>query len=311
MDSGEDLPGRWLDLRLSLSGEAAGLGPAFGWLAGALAAGVPLWTWPRLGSLLLGLLLATAVWGRLWALMGEFAAPVRSGVALEQAGPALPALPYTAPGSLSARLGAALSRGWARLRHAARMRGDRWLEAAGLIGVLIVGALLWGGPTPPVVGIGLALLLLRRLVRGRPRALALLRAVGGLAWPWWLGHAVWAPLTGASLLLSMLWGFSYAGWSELVPAVQVDALNRPRLLPVEASPRALWWMAGAQAAVLLYFLLAGRPLVGAACGLLLLGQVLLQAGLARHGRWGEVARRTWPLAALGILLSGLVVGGAV
>lgn len=309
MDKGQGLPGRWLDLRLALANEA-GFGPAFGWLAGALAAGGAWWTWPRLGSLLLGLCLVTAVWGRLWTLMGEFVAPVRPAGALDQAGPPFPTLPYTAAGSLSAQLSAALAWSWRRLRWMARRRGDRWMEAAVLAAVLLVGALLWGGSAPVVAGMGLALLLLRRLVRGRPQALSLLRAVGGLAWPWWLGHAVWAPPTGASLLLSMFWGVAYAGWSELVPVVQLDPLNRPQVLPVEANPRALWWTDGAQFAVLLYFLLAGRPLVGATCGLLLLGQALLQAGLARAGRWGEVARRTWPFSALGALLSGLVLGSA-
>jgi hypothetical protein len=298
-------------MRLSPSGNAAGLGPALGWLAGALASGGALWSWPHLGSLLLGLLLTTAAWGRLWALVGELAAPARLSPAIGHAEQATPILPYTAAGSLSAHWTAALSRGRARLRAVARLRGGLWVEATVLAAVLLVAAFLWGGTAPLVVGIGLVLLLLRRLVHGRPLALALLRTLGGLAWPWWLGHTAWAPLTGASLLLSILWGLAYAGWSELVPAVQADPLDRPRVLPVEANPRALWWTDSAQVAVLVYFLLAGRLVVGAICALLLLGQVLVQAALVRNGRWGDVARHTWPQAALGALLSGLVLGGSI
>jgi len=310
MNTRESLPGRWVDLRFTLSDETVGLGPAVGWLAGALASGGPVWTWPHLGYLLLSLLLVGSAWGRLWVLAYEVAAPVRPAGALGEADGPSPALPYTEPGSLSAWFSRALAWLGNRVRHLYRIRGDRWIELWCLLAVLLVVSSLWGRQAFLAAWIGVALLALRYLSRGRPLALALLRVVAGVTWPWWAGHVAWAPLTGPSLLVSMLWGVAYAGWAELV-AEQAgnDNFGRPIFRPVPPNGRALVCGDLAQAAVALYMLLSGEPVVGGGLALLLLGQVLLQAGLVRAGRWDEVARRTWPLAAAGIVLSGLVLGG--
>ena len=313
MRTGDDLPGRWIEARLLPAPTGAGLGPALGWLAGVLAAGGPLWPWPYLGRLLLGLFLTGAVWGRLWILFGEEAAsadnPSHGSPSPGERHPAEPAeppeqgeptslpfrLPYTIPGSLSAEWAAALARAWARLREAVERRRPWLLEALGLTALLLLVGSLWGRLSLLTAAAGLALLLLRRLLRGRPAAVSLLRACGGLAWPWWLGHTAWGPLAPGSLLLSLLWGVAYAGWAE---TARVRAAGRPLL-----------WTDLAQGATLAFFLLAGRPVVGGVLAFTLLGQVLLQAGLRRAGREEAIASRTWLLAAAGMLLSAVALGG--
>lgn len=310
MPSRESLPGRWSDLRFTPADETIGLGPAVGVLAGALASGGAVWSWPHLGYLLLSLLVIGPVWGRLWALAYKVAAPVQPAHTMGTPVELPPALPFTEPGSLSARLRRAFGRLWLRAQHLFRMRGDRWVELWSLLALLLVVSGLWGRASFLAGGVGVALLALRFLARGRPLALALLRVVAGVTWPWWMGHVAWSPLTGPSLLLSVLWGVAYAGWAELV-AERVASDNFGRLVtrPVSPSVRALVWGDLAQGSVMLYLLLAGHTIAGGILALLLLGQVLLQAALARAGRWGEIARRTWLLAAAGIVLSGLVLGG--
>ena len=108
----------------------------------------------------------------------------------------------------------------------------------------------------------------------------------------------------------MLWGAAYAGWAELVAErAGSDNFGRPIVRPVSPNARALVWGDLAQGGVVLYLLLAGHAIAGGIVALLLLGQVLLQAALARAGRWDEIARRTWLPAAAGMVLSGLVLGG--
>ncbi len=298
MSMPEDLPGRWFDLELSLAADGAGLGPALGWLAGALASGGPLWGWPDLGWLLLGLFLTTAVWGRLWVRLGAAAGPLLppAGGADPPGGPP-PALPHTEAGSLSAAVSAWLHRAWWRLRGAARGRRAGLVEVLALGSLLLVVAGLWGERALLVAVAGLALLGLRWPARGRPAALRLLRIWGGLAWPWWLGQAAWGELDGAAVLLSVLWGLAYVGWAE---APTTAAAGRPRA-----------WGYLAQGGVLAYLLLSDRPVVGAVLAFALLGQVLVQAGLARAGRVREAAGRTWPWAAAALLLTGLALGGWV
>ena len=310
MNTRESLPGRWADLRFTPAEETVGLGPALGWLAGALASGGPVAHWPHLGYLLLSLLLVGSAWGRLWTLVSDVASPVRPARTQQPLEEVPPALPYTEPGSLSARFSNALAWLWFRLQHLFRVRGDRWVEALGLLAVLLVVASLWGSEAFVAAWIGVALLVLRFLARGRPLALALLRVFAGLAWPWWIGHVAWASLTPPSLLLSILWGLAYAGWADLVAErTGSDPFGRPIFRPVEPNVGALLAAGLAQGGVILYLLLSGEALVGGVLVLLLLGQVLQEVALARAGRWEEIARRVWPLAAGGILLSGLALGG--
>lgn len=312
MSTRESLPGRWVDLRLMPVGETVGLGPALGLLAGALASGAPVWAWPALGYLLLNVLLIGPTWGRLWSLAGEVAAPLPPAGAGTISRETPLALPYTVAGSLSAKLSSALTRFWFYLRRTFGVRGVSWLEAGILLAILVVVAGLGGGRSFLAVWVGVALLILRFLVRGRPLALGLLRVVAGLAWPWWLGHVAWASLGGPSLLVSTLWGVAYTGWADLasVRAGSGD-LGRAAAGPARPNVPALVCVDLAQGAVMLFLLLFGAPVAAGVLALLLLGQVLLQAGLVRAGRWGEVARRTWPLAAAGMLLTGLVIGGWV
>lgn len=310
MPSRESLPGRWSDLRFTPAAETIGLGPAVGMLAGALASGGSIGSWPDLGYLLLSLVVIGSAWGRLWTLAYEVAAPVRPASTMGEPETLPPALPFTEPGSLSAQLRRAL--GWLgqRIQHLFRMRGDRWIELWSLLALLLIVSSLWGPEAFLAGWIGVTLLALRYLVRGRPLALATLRVLAGVTWPWWVGHVAWSRLSGASLLVSIFWGVAYAGWAELVAERSgTDNFGQPILEPVAPNVRALIWGDLAQGGVVLYLLLAGHAIVGGIVALLLLGQVLLQTALARAGRWDEIARRTWLLAAVGMVLSGLVLGG--
>jgi len=296
VDVDEGLPGRWLEIHLFPALRGAGLGPALGWLAGALSSGEPLWRWPGPAWLLLGLFLCTAVWGRLWARSGEPPDPLTAGPRPAQEGHPRYLLPYTVPGSLSATWENALRRLWAGLRHRLTAPGSAWVEVGGLALLLLTLAALWGTRPWVAAVAGLALLALRRLGRGRPAAAALLLPLAGMAWPWWLGRVLRGALDPSSLLLSLLWGISYAGWAG---CRDPSAAGRPRLLAADLP----------QFAALSFFFLSGHLLSGAVLTLLLLGQVLIQAFLLRAGRPNEIAGRTWPLAAAGVLLSGLALGG--
>lgn len=310
MPSRESLPGRWSDLRFTPAAGMMGLGPAVGVLAGALASGGPLGSWPDLGYLLLSLVVIGSAWGRLWTLAYEVAAPLRPASAMGEPQTLPSTLPFTEPGSLSARLRCALAGLGQRAQYLLRRRGDRWIELGRLLALLLIVSGL-GGPAAFLAGwIGVALLALRCLARGRPLALAALRVLAGVAWPWWIGHVAWNQLTGASLLVSMSWGAAYVGWAELVAECSgSDNLGRPIWQPVLPNARALIWGDLAQGAVVLFLLLTDHTVVGGIAALLLLGQVLLQAALTRAGRWDEIARRTWLLAAASMVLSGLVLGG--
>ncbi len=296
MGTDESLPGRWMEMQLFPAPRGAGLGPALGWLAGGLSSGQSLWTWPSPAWLFLGLFLCTAVWGRLWARAGGAPDPFAAGPRPAQEGRPRYLLPYTVPGSLSASWEEVLRRFWADLRHRLTLPGSSLVETGGLILLLLALTGLWGWRPLAVAGIGLALLGLRRLTRGRPAATALLLPLAGMAWPWWLGQATWAALDVPSLLLSLLWGLVYAGWSRWPDP---SAASRPLSLETNLP----------QCAVLSFFFLSSRPLSGAILTLLLLGQVLLQARLLRIGRREEIAGRTWLPAAAGVLLSGLALGG--
>ncbi|MGC9024698.1 MAG: hypothetical protein ACP5NB_07715 [Chloroflexia bacterium] len=296
MSTEEGLPGRWVEMRLFPAWRGAGLGPALGWLAGALSSGGPFWRWPYPAWLLLGLFLCTALWGRLWARMGEKPDPFVAGPRPAQEGRPHFLLPYTVPGSLSASWEEALRRVLSLLRRRLASPGGDLLEVFGLVLLLLLAAGLFGERALLMAVAGLALLGLRRLVRGRPAATALLLPLAGMSWPWWLGQVLWAWLDGVSLLLSLLWGLAYAGWAR---SQDPSAAGRPHLLETDLP----------QAAVLSFFFLSARPIPGAMLTLLLLGQVLLQARLLRSGRREELAPRTWPLAAAGVLLTGLTLGG--
>lgn len=296
MRTDEGLPGRWIDIQIFPARRGAGLGPALGWLAGALSSGQPLWTWPFPAWLLLGLFLCTAVWGRLWDRAGEPPDPFAAGPKPAQEGRPRYLLPYTVPGSLSASWEEAFRRFWAHFRRRLTAPESGLVEFGGLMLLLLTAAGLWGRRPLVVAGIGLALLGLRRLVRGRPAATALLLPLAGMAWPWWLGQTTWAALDPPSLLLSLLWGLAYAGWSRWT---EPSAAGRPPFLEANLP----------QCAVLAFLFLSARPLPGAILTLLLLGQVLLQARLLRDGRREEIAGRTWLPAAAGVFLSGLVLGG--
>lgn len=293
----EHLPGRWVDLKLTPAMHAAGPGPAMGFLAGALAAGRPLWSWPDWGWLLLGLFLVTAVWGRLWTRCGEAPWLHAAGPGPAALDPGRGTLPYSLPGSLSARWESALRRAWAFLHQALTTPGSGWMEVLGLGALLLLVAGLRGHEALLGALLGLALLGLRRLVRGRPAALAFLLVLGGMAWPWWVGHLAWVALSGESVLLSMLWGTSYAAWATLRGE---GAAGRPLLVSDAA-----------QGVVVLFFLLSGRPVVGTLLAMVLFAQVLVQVALLRAGRRAELSARLGPLIALGAIGTGLACGGWV
>ncbi len=336
MGVSKNLPGHWLELR-PIPVVGIGLGPALGWLAGGLAAGRPLWTWPALGWLLLGLFLIAAVWGRLWMLLGNEARQVFADPAepakgnpsrrSRSSGPSrsarrsrksagasqrpTPFLPYTVSGSLSATWETTLKRTWQYLSVDTRRR---WLvEVLALTTVLLVTTGLGGSGTLLMGLVGLALLGLHLLTGTRPAARTLLRLFGGLAWPWWLGQVLWGQLGGEGVLVGLLWGAVYAALAELVGRTIADSAVSEGEDGTRTGGRAWPILLAdlAQAGVVALFVLLGRPIVGAALVLILLGQVLLQARLARAGSWPDIADRTWPLAGLGVLVAGLALGGWV
>jgi hypothetical protein len=142
-----------------------------------------------------------------------------------------------------------------------------------------------------LVGLGLVL---RRRGKDPLAAQALVRV--GLSWL--AGHAVFADLEPASMILAL--SFALAAWGDLRVAAGL--------------PRGLWLLNAGQTVAIVVLLVLKQPLAAGVAGLLLFGQVALQPSL-RYGAepstgklpYTLVSRRTWPWLMAAMLLAALAV----
>jgi hypothetical protein len=115
---------------------------------------------------------------------------------------------------------------------------------------------------------------------------------------WLAGHAAFAELEPASLILAL--AFALAAWGDL----RLGA----------GQPRGLWLLNTGQAAAIVVLLVLKQPLAAGVSGLLLFGQVAMQPSL-RYGAepatgersYALVSRRTWPWLMAAMLLAALAL----
>jgi hypothetical protein len=236
----------------------------------------------RADLLVLGLvlLLADLGWGSLWDLIvgTSWRSLWIDGWPPAQAA-SLINLPYTQPTSPGGRLFRRMNRlaGW--------FRETLWPEAGpALLGVLAAAALaiVLTLLLPPrllfleaallgLVGLGLV-----QHWRGRaalaPHAFVLV----GLGWM--AGHAAFAEVSRASLLLAL--AFSAAAWGSLRVASELKW--------------GLWLLDSGQVAMITLLFVWRKPLAAALAGLFLFGQILLQPLVHAGSDPARIMRRTWP-----------------
>ena len=262
-------------------------------LCGALASHGLEWGADDGWTLMLVLLLIELGWGSLWdlATRSRWMQVLAEGWPPQQAVPA-PRLPYTRPGTPAGRLSDGLG------RLVAWWRETGWPASGGaLIGAaaaaLLVAALslllsdtlrLLNAALIALVGLGLW----QRQRGGEPLLGGALVSVG---LSWLAGHVAFAPMGGPSLLVALL--FSLSLWGAM-------RLKQDRR-------GALWLLDGGQIGVVVILAASREPLAAFAVGLLLLGQVALQPGLAAGADRGQVLRRTWSWFMAAMLVAALAL----
>jgi hypothetical protein len=292
--------GRWARLRLESAGRLIALGPAWAVLCGAIASG-------RLGgdghdllTLLLALLLAEPLLGGLWRVVVESPWEAWSAASpTTDQRPALPPLPYTAPGSPSARLTAWLSELLARLSTAS---GAQLAQAVGeLVGLAILAlavAIVLGRQILALLLVALAIAVVQAISQRRGWwGTTIWPAVFDLGLAWLIGEGAFRELSlagsGASLAVAGLYTIAYAGGI---------ALTRSDFR------RGLAAFAGAQGLVAALLIALQRPLYAGAVGLLLVPPLLLASWLPRTGGDGAwLLQRTQFFWLAGMLVAALAI----
>jgi hypothetical protein len=292
--------GRWIRLRLEPAGKLIALGPAWAVLCGAIASG-------RLGgdgrdllALLLALLLAEPLLGGLWRVV--VASPWEAWAAASPSSDqrlALPPLPYTAPGSPSARLTAWLSAWLARLGTAS---GAQLAQAVGeMVGLVILAlavAIVLGWQIVALLLVALAIAVVQAIGQRRGWWVTTVwPAIFDLGLAWLIGEGVFRELSlpgsGASLAVAGLYTIAYAGGL---------ALTRGDVR------RGLAVFAGAQGLVVALLIALQRPLHAGAVGLLLVPALLLATWLKRTSDGGAwLLQRTQLFWLLGMLVAALAI----
>jgi hypothetical protein len=262
-------------------------------LCGALASGGLHWDGDALWTLALVLLLAELGWGSLWDLItnGHWLQALGQGWPPQRGG-ATPRLPYTQPRSPAGRLFGALG------RLVAWWRETGWPTAGGaLLGsvaaaVLVVAlSLLLPDPIRLLNAALLALLGLGLWQRAQARGPLLGGALVQVGLGWLAGHLAFAPIAGPPLLLATCFALSFWGAMRLK----------------EGRRGALWLLDGGQVAVVAVLAALKQPLAAFAVGMLLLGQVALQPGLAAGADRDQALRRTWPWLMAAMLVAALAL----
>jgi hypothetical protein len=262
-------------------------------LCGALASGGLRWDGEALWTLALVLLLAELGWGSLWDLVanGRWLQGLGQGWPPQQS-VAIPRLPYTLPDSLAGRLFHRLG------RLAAWWRETGWPAVGGallgsLAATVLVVALslllpdamrLLNAALVALVGLGLW-----QRARGRGPLMAGALVQVGLGWL--AGHLAFAPMGGSSLLLAIAFALSLWGAMRLK----------------EGRRGALGLLDGGQVAVVAVLVMLKQPLAAFAVGMLLLGQVALQPGLATEEDRDRALGRSWPWLVAAMLVAALAL----
>lgn len=272
--------GRVFDLEVRSATSRIWLGPAWAVLCGAVASGGLELDWHTIVALLLAMLLADSLLGSVWSVV-DSNLQVAEGAATGNPGSKTPApsLPYTLPGSASARFAEFLS------KRTAWWRSTVWPQKGNLVlGLafnsllaLLVSALLGGVPlllTAVALAFAGCRLVLRRSRQGVGLALGSC-FLGGL--PWLLGYATFRDLGSVGSELGM------TGEALAMAAIYALAYHAYQVLSIEglSSGAALLNLAHVTAAAML--IAVKQPILAGCVALLFLPQLLLQPALLTTG----------------------------
>ncbi len=278
--SGEVVQGRLLTLQVRSAGSRTWLGPAWAVLCGAVASGALELNWRAAVALLLAVVLADSLLGSVWSL---FAPDLWSVESKPNGNPArkaaAPALPYTSPGSASARFSEFLG------KRSVWWRSTVWPQKGYLVlGLafnsllaLLVSTLLGGGTLlMTVVALAIAGLgvVLRRSREGMGLALGSC-FLGGL--PWLLGYATFRGLGSVGGELGVM------AQALAMAAIYAFAFHSYQLLGRGRISRGAALLSLAQVAAAAMLVAIKQPILAGGVGLLLLPQLLLQPALLATG----------------------------
>ena len=293
-----------MSLRLRPAPRAIWLGPAWAALCGAISSGRLGLSGQCLLYLVLTILLADPLLSNIWSILASTdwaASPVEDERPVD-----LPALPYTAPSSLSHRLLV-----W--LNHTLTW----WLAAfwprwgASLVGLLVISilalaltALLGRGPAFLVL-ISFALLasrvlLLSRSVIGGP----LLRASLEMGLAWMIGYTAFYALPASQSRLAMM-EWLYHSWESLLLAGLYTLAYYACLTLEERLSRGIALLNTTQISAMALLVFVKQPILAGIVGLMLLPQMLLQPLLRRHGD------RPWYLRQTQLFVMGGMMAAAI
>jgi chlorophyll synthase len=282
--------GPLMKLEVRITRPLTWLGPAWAALCGAVASGWLTLSGQNLLVLLIALFLADALWGTLWHLIAERDWFVSSPWPSQSQEFSLTVLPYTAPGSLSHRLGRRLAWWqavfWPRLSSAL-------LGLAVVLPLTLILAVILGQRVIILTAAALAITVLALLRARRHSAPPLsLRAILEMGFAWLAGHTAFGPLTLWSFLLATCYTVAYHSCLTLAKGSGKHSLT---LLKVS------------QAAVIAFLIFLRQPVIAGVAGLLLLPQMLLQPFLGRGGVELWYLQRTRPFLMAGMLLAALAI----
>jgi hypothetical protein len=282
--------GHWIGLRARLARPFWAWMGVWATLCGALASNHLRWEGQALLNLLLVLLMTELAWSSIWDLVvgADWFRPLAEGWPPSHAS-SLVTLPYTQPHSPGGRLARKLG------RFVAWWREAFWPEAGpAVLGVLAgailttVLAVLMPNRLRPLYAALVALAGLGMVQRRRGHDFLAGEALLRIGLGWLAGHAVFAEVSVASLVLAL--SFSLAAWGNLRVAAGL--------------PRGLWLLNAGQAVGVVVLLVAKQPVAASVIGLLLFGQVAMQPSLRFGGESAgsvfahlvraTVSQRTWP-----------------
>jgi hypothetical protein len=277
--------GGLLALEVKSVGNRMWLGPAWAVLCGAVASGELEIGWRAALAVLLAVVLADGVLGSVWTLAtsaGQWRLPKkRRGNPRGEA--ALPALPYTLPGSVGGRLSSFLAQALHRWRDVIWPRVGTSIAGMGFLSLvaLLMAAFLGMGPfVVTAVAVGFAAAGVVDARSGGSRGAVLASCVlAGL--PWLIGYTALGGTTVieeglASFLRILLW-----------PALYAVTWYGYRMLGQEQSQRGAVVLNLAQVAAVALLVAVRQPIMAGAAALFLLPQLLLQPALLRadEGLW--------------------------
>lgn len=285
--------GQTLTFKLSSSPAWLSLGSGWAAVAGALAAGIPGWTWANLLQVIGLWLLVDPILGTLWELA------VQQGLwrRVTQASLPQPAgrgffLPYAQPASTAGQVVILVRRYqvWWQAYYWPEFGGQVVTFVVGLILALVIGLVL----SPTIFWLVVGSISLTLLAGQRPNGLT---ARGGgrspsivqFLLPWLMGAALWSPLSLFPVMLALCFWISYLGGLRVLGDHH----------------RAEWLFFGGQLAVLMV-LLGLRMLPGAAVTVVsLVSLLMLKNNDDTPAVWLDKAQ---PYLIVSMLTAGAAVG---